>query len=318
MPSKRTVTASAPGKLVLWGEYAVLDGAPAAVMALNRRAIATLEERPSGYALSSSGFTAPSVSVPNPQSFADHPIGALLDALLKVLPPLDHRPFSLHMDSSCFFQHSAKLGIGSSAATLVAVYGALARWHGLTVELATAIHAHRSFQGSGSGLDVACALAGGVIRFQNGESIPFELPARLKLRVISTRVAASSAEHVASFSQWRSLHPMSPELASLKEASEALFHAAHEAHAWQNYLQSLIALDKAAKLNIYTPTHMALADQAEQLGLLYKPCGAGGGDVGVLIALNTDEQVPAFEAAARTLGASVLPIGIDPAGLIAS
>jgi phosphomevalonate kinase len=34
--------ASAPGKLVLAGEYAVLDGAPAIVMAVDRRAVVSV------------------------------------------------------------------------------------------------------------------------------------------------------------------------------------------------------------------------------------------------------------------------------------
>ena len=38
-----TVAASAPGKLILIGEYAVLFGAPAAVMAVNRRASVRIE-----------------------------------------------------------------------------------------------------------------------------------------------------------------------------------------------------------------------------------------------------------------------------------
>ena len=42
------VVASAPGKVVLCGEYAVLDGEPAICMALNRRAIAKVDESPDG------------------------------------------------------------------------------------------------------------------------------------------------------------------------------------------------------------------------------------------------------------------------------
>ena len=42
------VVASAPGKVVLCGEYAVLDGAPAICMGLNRRAIAKIDESPDG------------------------------------------------------------------------------------------------------------------------------------------------------------------------------------------------------------------------------------------------------------------------------
>ena len=38
------VTASAPGKVVLSGEYAVLSGAPAICMAVNRRATVTIEQ----------------------------------------------------------------------------------------------------------------------------------------------------------------------------------------------------------------------------------------------------------------------------------
>ena len=34
---------SAPGKAVVWGEYAVLEGAPALVMAVNRYATARVE-----------------------------------------------------------------------------------------------------------------------------------------------------------------------------------------------------------------------------------------------------------------------------------
>ena len=37
------VSSSAPGKVVLAGEYVVLDGAPAVSMAVNRRAVVTLD-----------------------------------------------------------------------------------------------------------------------------------------------------------------------------------------------------------------------------------------------------------------------------------
>ena len=40
------VTASAPGKIMLGGEYAVIDGAEAVLMAVDRRAVAHLENEP--------------------------------------------------------------------------------------------------------------------------------------------------------------------------------------------------------------------------------------------------------------------------------
>ena len=43
-----SVTASAPGKIVLCGEYAVLWDAPAVCMAVNRRAVATVAQSGDG------------------------------------------------------------------------------------------------------------------------------------------------------------------------------------------------------------------------------------------------------------------------------
>ena len=42
------IEVSAPGKLILFGEYAVLFGAPAAVAAVDRRAVVTLLPFPPG------------------------------------------------------------------------------------------------------------------------------------------------------------------------------------------------------------------------------------------------------------------------------
>ena len=42
----RQVTVSAPGKLFVGGEYAVLEGAPAVVTTVDRRAVATTIDRP--------------------------------------------------------------------------------------------------------------------------------------------------------------------------------------------------------------------------------------------------------------------------------
>src|ERR1043166_3119640 len=47
-PVERPMIASAPGKLIVAGEYAVLDGAPAIVVAVDRRAVARRNATPRG------------------------------------------------------------------------------------------------------------------------------------------------------------------------------------------------------------------------------------------------------------------------------
>jgi phosphomevalonate kinase len=175
------VFASAPGKLILTGEYAVLDGAPALVIAVDRRVIA---RRRAG-ARGSSAF-----------------LLALIDELEKRLGRDDaatRAAAEIVVDSTAFYDGTTKLGLGSSAAVTVAATAlALGAEHTsmpvidpeLVLSIASAAHAaaqstragrdssvmiprptataaasgwHRA---RGSGADIAAAVYGGVIAFQ--------------------------------------------------------------------------------------------------------------------------------------------------------
>jgi phosphomevalonate kinase len=158
-PRALVVIATAPGKLILTGEYAVLDGAPALVIAVDRRVVARRER-----SVPSSPFLLAVARELAQRYGADSP-GAL--AALEIA-----------VDSSAFYASSdctQKLGLGSSAAVTVAAAAlALAAHHG-TLEghrdevLAIALAAHANAQGAkgarGSGADVAAAVFGGAIAF---------------------------------------------------------------------------------------------------------------------------------------------------------
>src|SRR5687768_17097612 len=96
-----SMTATAPGKLIVTGEYAVLDGAPALVVAMDRRVIARYAP---GVAKGSSAF--------------------LLALAHEIAARYGHDAgqiaMSIVVDLSSFYDGEQKLGLGSSAAVTVA------------------------------------------------------------------------------------------------------------------------------------------------------------------------------------------------------
>jgi phosphomevalonate kinase len=151
--------ATAPGKLILTGEYAVLEGAPALVVAVSRRVVATRRTAPRG----SSPFLIAVADEIAAKYGTDH--------------PATRAAMEIVVDSTAFYQGTAKLGLGSSAAVTVAATAlALAADHESIpvidkVEvLAIATAAHARAQGErgarGSGADIAAAVFGGVLAFQ--------------------------------------------------------------------------------------------------------------------------------------------------------
>ncbi|MEM7001710.1 MAG: hypothetical protein AAF529_13055 [Pseudomonadota bacterium] len=285
---------TAPAKVVMWGEYAVLAGAPAAVMAVDRLARVHLEMA-EATRISAAGFLAPGIYTPD-QHFSGLPAAALVEHIFRFWG-YTHYPLqaAMYLDTSAFFSAGTKYGLGSSAALCVALYVGLAELLGRTTSLSEAMAIHRSWQGNrGSGLDVASTWHGGVIRFQRGRVEPFKLPKDLHWRLIWTGKQASTPAHLGDFNRWRDNADTAP-LKRLATQAEVLFENGVDLHTLANYIDALQALDAAAKLNIYTHEHARLATIAHRAQVLYKPCGAGGGDIGLAIA-NDRETLQAFIA----------------------
>lgn len=315
MPDR--IESSAPGKVVLWGEYAVLAGVPAAVMAVDRFATCRIEDYADGVLLSAAGFEMPTVAG---RSLLDPSLtesARLFRAAASALRSEAPKGIAIHVDTTAFHANGLKFGIGSSAAALVACYGALAARVGEEVDLARAIAAHQRFQGSGSGLDIAAALCGGTIRFQAERAGPLSLPGSLGLRFIFSGESASTGKKLGSFSAWRERgHTVALDMLAL--ACHALFEHADDPHAWRRYIDALRHLDLAAGLGIFSNAHNVLGELADESGLLYKPCGAGGGDVGMVIGFDHDgsaSRIDAFANSARDRGFAPLDLTGTPHGL---
>jgi len=307
--------ASAPGKLVIAGEYAVLHGAPAVVMALDVRA----QARVSRVAKTDSVL----VDSVSGQEFRFHcheqkgfqwlgrapgERGRILQVVLTTF--LDEQQdfgcvpaLRVSMKTDAFYKlvgaERRKLGLGSSAAVLVALVGALFDALSFPLDIqgisSFCCEAHRRFQdGQGSGVDIAAAINGGVLGVRMKQSDAklsisrLGWPDGLFLLPVWSGKSASTVELLSRFSTHRDRYPgaFDRQMQSLKDHSERVFAAWLEQSvdniltALDGYERALRDFDREAAIGINTDVHERLRKLAEQHGARYKTSGAGGGDIG--------------------------------------
>ncbi|HNP63545.1 MAG TPA: hypothetical protein PKH39_06375, partial [Woeseiaceae bacterium] len=182
----------------------------------------------------------------------------------------------------------AKIGLGSSAAVTAALCAAIAG----SADIAdVAYNTHRILQGDlGSGVDVACSLHGGLIHYRMQDSVTSGMPwpRGLQFRLIWTGVAASTAGKLGLLPRGAS----APSRTRLAMAAESMASAWEKGDVddvidrYAHYIEQLQAFGVDHRLGIFDAGHDRLLVAARDAGLVYKPCGAGGGDIG--IALGTD------------------------------
>jgi phosphomevalonate kinase len=293
------IVASAPGKIVLSGEYAVLSGAPAICVAVDRRAVATLGDSSDGEChLETPGFS------------GDEPY-RVVDALCSERPAC-----RIVLDTRAFAANGAKLGLGSSAALTVALAAALTGSEDVFVD---ALHAHRALQdGRGSGVDVAAAVCGGLIRYDMTVAAAERLdwPEGLCMRTIWTGVPSSTGARLRRLADRASRPSRSalPLAASRVADAWGAGDARRILEEYRPYIGVLRQFSVDHDLGIFDAGHEELTDAALSDGLVYKPAGAGGGDIGVLLGTSEDE-LDAFLARRENLVHHVLACALDGAGV---
>lgn len=320
------LTASAPGKLLLAGEYAVLSGQPALVMAADRRVRVTLADAQEWALISDGG--APEPLAPDFPGGAERPATPLAVALWCAVqirgrqPP----PLRIEADSRALQHEGLKLGLGSSAAVVVALAAALAQHDATEAEtLTTCVRMHDLLQGApGSGFDVAAAMTGGWFRYErDGDAIETAAVAAppAPVRYIWTGVAARTGGFVERFRVWeRENRHSGAVIGGLGTAARAAIRAADAGHA-EDFVAAialnaarLAELAASAGLDIFAGGHHRLVRLADRHGVTYKPCGAGGGDIGM--ATSTDEsRLAAFIEAVRGEGFQPIELECDPYGV---
>lgn len=299
--------AAAPGKLFTTGAWAILEGAPAVVLAVNR------------YASADSGRAGDGG---RPE------VAEIARRLEKPAPFVDT---SAQEDPS-----GRKLGLGSSAAAAVAAAAALlgedprnpSSRRRIFVE---AWHAHRAVQPRGSGGDVAASTFGGVVVVQRKDDElavePSRLPDGLVFRVFALDRSARTSDALDRLAERR--EAARPALATLVSAAErgaaavrandvAAFVAACALH-----VQGLSELGASLDLALVPPE---VAQARDLLGttavrgpsteFVLLPSGAGGGDTVVWLGARgpTDQECASLDR----LGLHSLDLGLDELGVHAS
>ena len=171
-----SVTVSAPGKLMLLGEHAVVYGHPCIVTAVSQRMRATVSKLDKPLCV----INAPSVEVANYQKSitslgtGEIPQGARF-VEVAVKNYLEKFSFTGGVSLTTSSEFSSLFGFGSSAASVVCVIKALSQLFGKKLSndqlFALAYKTVLDVQGKGSGFDVAAAIYGGTIYFKNGGKV---------------------------------------------------------------------------------------------------------------------------------------------------
>jgi len=348
--SNAVIHARTPGKLVILGEYAVLEGAPAIVMAVGVHARALIHgldcseslfierttEEEFSFCLADSGNVRWTGAVPGRR-------GAVLEAVFAAIARrAGHSAglpaMSVELDTGEFFIErngaTVKLGLGSSAAIVTAMTGAVMTFLGLRHDDKTlgqiSCAAHRDLQGGiGSGIDVLTSLTGGVIAVHPGDGDqipdvePLNWPRHLHVLPVWSGNGASTPELLTRFYDFAEQHP-----ARMKRHLEALRQLAVEGvQSWRagnsasilgiarNYDEALRALDTDADIGIDTKIHNDLRKLSATHGAVYKTSGAGGGDFGLALS-DSAEVIEELKRSITRRGIMSLDASHAEAGLV--
>lgn len=310
-----------PGKLIILGEYAVLEGGYCLVTATNRYANAIFRNSQDGYF----AIQAPAIKIPMLKFFIDEsgrvkfigkPIREviektsffsaifefsarkLLDRGIKI-PPLE-----IFLDTFDFFytQNLIKLGLGSSAALTVALVSGLLSANVINAEQITpeflmqlAMDSHNNAQGvKGSGADIVTSIYGGTLKYQikdkeiNFKQIKF--PDNLYYSCVWSGVPSSTKGFIEKFNKYKKDNP-----SDFKYAIDEMINISNEGIEcfesgkirefltyYDCYFKELLNMNKMMNIPVISDTHNQIYKIAIQSGAYYKSSGAGGGDLGIL------------------------------------
>ncbi|MEE2756561.1 MAG: hypothetical protein VYA30_07855 [Myxococcota bacterium] len=325
------MNSQAPGKVILFGEYAVLDGYDALVVAVDRHV--QTRSRPQKTLQVDAG------------RFGCHPPkphGLELPFIKDVVQELGVKNGRFDLSSTGFECSEGKLGLGSSAASTVSFVGAALTSMGRAMTPETvykiAQTSHRRVQGLGSGIDVAASTLGGSLwynwdgvssdRFTHEKRIETEFGVAhvtsvttpiTSILTVWTGQPANTKTLVKAVHKHRASKEDANCMAQLGESAKAgrlawtagqrsmLISAAQSAN------EATSALGHLTQVGLWTESHQKLSDYVGRRGCV-KTTGAGGGDLAWVIG-STQANEQDLEAELSESGYLCFRLKIDNNGL---
>ena len=298
----------APGKIILFGEHAVVYGQPAIAATLDRGIrVAVTERDPSrdrgtGPVLRGTGNGLPTLCRPDPDGEGPERLRRALAVLVELCGERT-RQLQFVVDGAI----PAGAGLGSSAALAIALLRGVHRFLGdeLSDEglIERAFAVERVFHGTPSGVDHTVIAAGACVAYQKpmGASVGtferLELPRRVRLAIGVAGPHAGTAHAVAALRDRAQRHPAHYQ--HLWDGIGALSRAArsHLEKGELGAVGELMDLNQGYlnALGVSTPGIEALCAIARERGALgAKLSGAGGG--GAVVALVDEDPDPIVRA----------------------
>lgn len=331
----------APGKLILSGEHAVVHGAPALAMAVNRHAIATITHEPSPRVFLDlsdlshrSHFSFAGLSdlkyrikrkyhkfirgeytirqvLHKPFELAQVALGVIADAIQAPLP----HGVKIHVQSDI----PIGCGMGSSAATIVSVMHALSHYVDASLPqdqlYQLALEAENLQHGHSSGLDLRLAMQGGclyihrqVIESRPVPTFPFYL--------INTGTPSSTTgECVKHTSTFLTSAALCDEFVAVTNAMDV----ALQQQSWQKMHAAIKANHQLLmQVEVVPQKVKEFIEKIETQNGAAKICGAGsitGDQAGVVLVLIEDQAI--LETLATQFNYQLIPISAEPRGVYA-
>ena len=312
------VKRTAPGKVFLSGEYLALEGGSAIILSTKQRSRVSIEDHKKPYNLFYSSaldqYFEFSVNdnfevdwVENdPQSFGLFISLAICELKIKPSKAL------ISIDTNEFYSSGKKIGLGSSASIASAIINVLDEYFNLqlseSAKIQKAVNIHGLSQDNfGSGLDViaSCADSGVVecnLQMANEHKWrSLKWPSDLYIKGVITSDQSSTKMMIEKYNRGKDsnqifFNKLYSEINHLLNQISTAWDTQNSAtiiELMQKYNTFIKQLNEKFNLGIFTDEHKRLIDLARSADVFYKPSGAGGGDLG-LVMTNSKKKLTHF------------------------